>query len=133
MRKYSGQRAAILEELQALRTHPTAAELHSRVRQRMPNISLGTVYRNLALLCEEGEVQRISPGDGTDHYDAVTSPHDHFSCTGCGRLLDLDLSPLPDLDALAEQVCGGRVERHSLIFYGLCGSCTAERERTAPR
>ena len=123
MRKYSHQRSAILEELRAVSSHPTAAELYARVRLRVPKLSLGTVYRNLAQLAAEGEVLRLSTGDGTDRFDAVTQPHDHLSCTRCGRLYDLPPRPMPELERWAAEASGARITGRSLVFYGVCSCC----------
>ena len=81
--KYSKQREAIKEFLCTRKDHPTADNVYMEVRKEFPNISLGTVYRNLTLLAELGEIARINVGDGTDHFDPNTSLHYHFICKGC--------------------------------------------------
>ena len=78
--KHSKQRDSILEFLAARKDHPTADVVYMNVREQLPNISLGTVYRNLTLLSDLGEILRLRVGDGTDHFDADTSPHNHFVC-----------------------------------------------------
>ena len=79
-RKYSRQRELIKEFLMTRKDHPTADIIYQSVRKENPNISLGTVYRNLTLLCGDGEINRLNVGDGTDHFDADISPHYHFVC-----------------------------------------------------
>ena len=130
MKKYSHQREAIREALMSVKTHPTAAEIYDMVREHIPNISLGTVYRNLSMLAAEGEILRISTGEGTERYDATTASHCHFVCSQCGGVSDLDL-PSDDLDRMAEMASGSSVERHSLIFYGTCAECISERREPA--
>ena len=81
--KYSRQREAIKNFLMTRKDHPTADMVYSNIRQEFPNISLGTVYRNLTLLSDIGEIQRLHFSDGVDHFDADISPHYHFVCQNC--------------------------------------------------
>ena len=78
--KYSRQREVIKENLMHREDHPTADMVYMDVRETFPNISLGTVYRNLQLLTDLGEIQKLNIGDGVDHFDAKTFPHYHFIC-----------------------------------------------------
>ena len=90
MKNYSKQREAIITVLRDMKTHPTASAVHERVREIIPNISLGTVYRNLAALRETGEVLAISIGDGFDHFDGDNRPHVHLHCRECKEIVDVD-------------------------------------------
>ena len=90
MAKYSRQRECILKNLQSRRDHPTADMVYESVQVEEPNISLGTVYRNLSFLTENGQILKISTGIGPDHFDGFTEAHNHFVCRKCGRVLDLD-------------------------------------------
>ena len=81
--KYSRQRESIKVCLQGRKDHPTADMLYTDVRKEFPNISLGTVYRNLSLLSELGEIKRLTTGDGPDRFDGDTSTHHHFICRKC--------------------------------------------------
>ena len=85
--KYSRQRESIKACLMSRKDHPTADALYTSIREQFPNISLGTVYRNLNLLVELGEIRKLSCGDGTDHFDYDTSPHYHYVCRQCGRVM----------------------------------------------
>lgn len=87
--KYSRQREAIKSFLMTRKDHPTADVVYHSLRADFPNISLGTVYRNLTLLADLGEIARLRLGDGVDHFDADTSRHYHFICSECGSVLDL--------------------------------------------
>ena len=87
--KYSRQRESIKACLMGRKDHPTADALYTSIREQFPNISLGTVYRNLNLLVELGEIRKLSCGDGTDHFDYDTSPHYHYVCKKCGKIVDL--------------------------------------------
>ena len=123
-RRYSRQRETIYQAVLASRTHPTAEMIHEQLRAELPQLSLGTVYRNLRLLVEEGRLQEL---DGpTARFDGVTAPHTHLRCKRCGQVLDLDSLPYdPSLDRLA--AAGGAViESHTLVFTGLCPACAGK-------
>lgn len=121
--KYSRQRESIKACLMGRRDHPTADALYTSIREQFPNISLGTVYRNLNLLVELGEIRKFSCGDGTDHFDYDTSPHYHYVCRKCGRILDLPMAAEPALEDKARAYLDGTVEEHTVFFYGTCGEC----------
>ena len=122
--KRSRQREAIVTFLKTRKDHPTADVVYQEIRATIPNISLGTVYRNLALLSERGEILRL-PCDGKmDHFDADTRPHYHFICNQCGCVKDMDLPYSDDMDQLANQQFDGVITRHSLLFEGLCKDCS---------
>lgn len=126
--KYSRQRESIIECLRSRNDHPTADMIYMAVRETYPKISLGTVYRNLSLLVEQGKISRLSCGEGWDRYDAITSPHYHFHCTKCGKVSDLELSPMDHIDVLAGHGFDGRIEGHFAYFYGVCEQCLKENE-----
>lgn len=117
---YSRQREAILEELRSRKDHPTAEMIYTAVKVRYPRVSLGTVYRNLSLLYDKGEILKVSHGEGGEHYDGFTHPHNHFVCCRCGRVLDVESK---DEVKEPESKDIGTVESHSVIFYGLCKNC----------
>ena len=99
--KHSRQREMIKAFLKSRKDHPTADIVYMNVRQQNPNISLGTVYRNLTLLADMGEIRRLRVGDGVDHFDADTSPHYHFVCTECGAVIDLEMDSIEGITELA--------------------------------
>ena len=121
--KHSKQRDMIKEFLMTRKDHPTADTVYMNVRQQNPNISLGTVYRNLTLLADIGEIARLRLGDGVDHFDADTSPHDHFVCTHCGSVIDLEMDPLTGISEQAAAHFNGTIEGHVTYFYGTCSHC----------
>ena len=88
--KYSRQRESIKDNLMHRTDHPTADMVYSDIRKVYPNISLGTVYRNLALLSDLGEIQKLTTSDGAVRFDGNTAPHNHFTCRKCGSVLDLE-------------------------------------------
>ena len=119
--KHSRQRDCIKEFLMTRKDHPTADMVYAHVREEFPHISLGTVYRNLSLLSEIGEIQKITC-NGPDRFDANAMPHYHFTCNQCKRVLDLELSEGLNVNALPKGF-GGKITGHELMFYGLCESC----------
>ena len=124
--KYSRQRASIKEYLDHTTEHPTADTVYLHVRKEFPRISLGTVYRNLSLLEEIGEIIKISTGVGPDHYDYNTAPHYHFICRGCGRVMDIDLDFADELMTQVQESTDLAIESCSVSFTGLCPDCKNE-------
>ncbi len=124
--KYSRQRAAILSFLRSRRDHPTAELVYSNVKEEFPNISLGTVYRNLNQLAEAGLIAKHSFGGvGIDHFDYNTSPHYHFVCSCCSAVIDLpvDHRVFSAIDAEAARNFDGLIQEHRLYFCGVCKDC----------
>ena len=123
--KYSRQRESIKNYLMATKEHPTADGVYMNVKQEFPNISLGTVYRNLNLLTDIGEAIKISTPNGGDRFDGKLEPHNHFLCTKCGRLLDLelDMQSIDEVNRLAAENFDGVITSSSTLFYGECSDC----------
>ncbi|MCQ2386465.1 MAG: transcriptional repressor [Clostridia bacterium] len=115
------QRQAILVFLRASRRHYTAAEVYEGVKQVIPNISLGTVYRNLGRLTEEGMILEIETEKQVSLYDGYTGEHAHFFCEVCGKTSDLDMPALPALYQ------GFRVCRKKISFFGVCPDCQRKK------
>ncbi|MEA5051399.1 MAG: transcriptional repressor [Oscillospiraceae bacterium] len=122
-RKHSFKRDEILRVLRSTKRHPDAAWVYEQLRPVIPDLSLGTVYRNLALFKREGEILSVGVFDGIEHFDADTSPHAHFVCRRCGAILDLPALTDGALDAEASRLTGGTAQRHEIVFYGLCADC----------
>lgn len=121
--KYSRQREIIKDFLMTRHDHPTADVVYMNVRQIYPNISLGTVYRNLTLLADIGEIRRLRVGDGVDHFDADTSSHYHFICNQCGAVIDLDMENIDGIRDIANRNFDGCVQGYIAYFYGICPDC----------
>ena len=123
--KYSRQRESIKHFLAETKDHPTADAVYLHLKKEFPNISLGTVYRNLNLLTDIGEAVTIATPDGGDRFDGRVEPHNHFLCKKCGRLLDLDLDmrSLEEVNQLAAENFDGIIESSSTLFYGECSDC----------
>ena len=123
--KYSRQRESIKDFLVKRTDHPTADVIYENIRMQYPNISLGTVYRNLNLLTEIGEAIKIPTPNGGDRFDGRVEPHNHFLCTKCGRLLDLelDMKNIEEVNQMAGTNFDGIIQSSSILFYGECGDC----------
>jgi Fur family ferric uptake transcriptional regulator len=117
------QRQVILDELNKLKSHPTAGELCQIVRQRLPRISLGTVYRNLEILSREGLIQKLEVGGNEMRFDGATKNHYHLRCQSCGRVDDVAMEVLPDLERRVDSYLGYEVTGHRLEFTGVCPEC----------
>lgn len=121
--KYSRQREAIKNFLVNRCDHPTADTIYTCLREEYPNISLGTVYRNLALLTEIGEIARISTGLGPERYDGTVTQHQHFICTQCGRVHDILFDGIDTMIGEAMKSCPGHIDSCTANFYGTCNEC----------
>jgi len=116
-------RRAILEELRARHSHPTAEEVHRRVRARLPRISLATVYRSLDYLERHGLVDTVRDTEGRRRYDAAGDEHCHIQCEVCGRVADVRLTDKNCIELLVEESGGYEVTGHRLSFRGRCPEC----------
>lgn len=121
--KYSRQRESIINFLASRKDHPTADTIYKYLREEQPNLSLGTVYRNLSLLTELGEISKLSYGIGPDHFDGNTVPHLHFVCEKCGAVSDFETCVIPDIMSAASENFDGYIAGYSLHFYGRCPLC----------
>lgn len=121
-KRYSRQRERIYQSLMDSDQHPTAEMIYRQLKPENPGLSLGTVYRNLSLLADEGIITRMP--FPVERYDAHTEPHPHFRCRRCGGVYDLrGLDYDPKLGREAATAAGYQVERHDLVFTGLCAHC----------
>lgn len=115
--RYSPQREAVYQVVRATKCHPDANYVYENVRKTMPNISLGTVYRNLAELCQSGRLIKVSVEGSAERFDACVTPHVHFVCSCCGAVTDLD----DDCITLTHNVQGA--DHYQITFYGECENC----------
>ena len=118
------QRRTILKELRKDYTHPSADQIYDKVRQTIPRISLGTVYRNLEVLCRLGEIQKLKLGQTQKRFDGNSDFHYHMRCLDCNRLDDAPLAPLKSIEDEAGAVTDYIVLGHRLEFVGLCPQCS---------
>ncbi len=122
--RYSKKREAILEAIRSTDCHPSAEWVYRRLKSVHPDLSLGTVYRNLVFFQERGDVRCVGVVRGQERFDAITTPHSHFVCERCGAVIDLEGVCLDrDVPRAVSEQYGLTVDRHELIFYGACKNC----------
>ena len=127
---HSKQREALLRVLQGTTSHPTADWLYTELRREFPNISLGTVYRNLALFKEQGLIISVGTVKGVERFDGNPDFHVHFICTECGCVQDLGWMPdLPSLQGSAAEESGSQVQGCQLTFTGICRECLQNQNK----
>ena len=122
--KHFRKRDAILSCLHQTTVHPSAEWVHAKLKPEYPDLSLGTVYRNLALFKEQGLITSLGTVNGVERFDGNTEPHVHFICTGCDAVLDLPEVQVPQsLSNHVEQHAGCHVSSCQLTFTGKCNQC----------
>lgn len=117
------QRQVVLEAVQQLKNHPTAEEVYAEARKRVAGMSLRTVYRNLNLLAERGEIRKVCIPSGADRFDFTLSPHHHIRCRACGRVSDVAMPAAEHLERRIRDSAGYSVEGYDIVFTGLCPDC----------
>ncbi len=122
--RYSKQREAILLELQNRTDHPTADQVYYTLKQKHPELSLGTVYRNLGFLADNGDILKLDVGDGTYHYDGIITPHVHFVCSSCHSIYDIHIQ-----EDIYKQIANSiehQTEKINITIEGQCVKCIAK-------
>ena len=121
--KRSRQRERIYELLQSTGIHPTADWIYNQLNDEFPSLSMGTVYRNLNILIEQGLINKIDFGSTFDRFEANTEPHYHFICEACGSIADLKLPIDESLNDRVRSRSGYTPRYHRIEFFGTCGEC----------
>lgn len=122
-RRMTKQRRHILEVLRSTTSHPTADWIYDQVRENLPNISLGTVYRNLKVLQEMGEIMELNYGSSYSRYDGNPNNHYHLSCEKCHGVFDIHLDIKHELNHKIQEQTNYIIKNHRCEFYGLCQDC----------
>lgn len=124
VRRNSKKRQAVYDAIKGTEKHPSAEQIYELLKPKIPDLSLGTVYRNIGVLLDEGLIISVGEVDGEERFDARTQSHAHFICSKCGAVIDLfsDEIEVPDYD-IVEKSLGGKVDYHSLSFTGVCKNC----------
>lgn len=129
--KQYSKRSAILACLQSTKAHPSAETVHRMLAQQRSDISLATVYRNLALFKQQGLIQSLGTVGGVERFDYNTAPHVHFICSCCQAVIDLPQCRVPEqMTASVAKAIGGQVQQCQLSFTGLCQSCCHTKNGT---
>ena len=120
----SRKRQAILQALCSTTVHPTAEWVYQTVKPQYPDLSLGTVYRNISKFKEEGIINSVGVVNGQERFDGNTEQHSHFICNNCGAVLDISEQNLSqDVDRAIADRYGLQVVSHELVFRGVCKKC----------
>ena len=125
------QRRAILEELRATHSHPSADEVFERGRRDLPRISLATVYRNLEVLSQSGMVLKLDLCGAQRRFDGTTDEHYHVRCVVCERVGDVFIDTPSNLEAASQQASGFEITGHWLEFSGICPGCSKKKSGNA--
>lgn len=128
MYRQSRQRNMIMDLLRSTDTHPTADWIYNQLKRKFPPLSLGTVYRNLSILAEQGLVQKIASGSTFDRFEGNTAPHYHLICEKCGKVEDFKMDSYREINEKANQLTRFKVKRHRIDFFGICPVCSKKEK-----
>jgi Fur family peroxide stress response transcriptional regulator len=127
--KRSKQRERVLELLGQTASHPTADWLYQKLKKEFPNLSLGTVYRNLNILAEQKLIQKLPFGSTHDKYEVIKCPHYHLVCENCGSVQDFNMPHYTEINQQAQKMIGFRISRHRIDFFGICQTCQSKSKK----
>lgn len=125
-KKHSYKRDVIFKTLQNTDSHPTAEWIYRHVKEEIPDISLGTVYRNLSEFKAEGKIRSVGVVNGQERFDARMDPHSHFICENCGAVLDMGPVEGSAVCGRLENETGVRITAVEILYKGLCANCVPE-------
>lgn len=127
--KYSKQREIIENAVKFNKIHPTADDIYAILKPDNPNLSLGTVYRNLNSLADSGNILKLSMPDGKSRYDGDISEHSHAICEVCGNIFDADMIETADMDKIVSNKLNMVITSHQFVFYGVCNKCNENKRK----
>lgn len=127
-RRNTIQKALILRAVCELKRHLTSDEVYEFVKKDHPSIGKGTVYRNLAILTEEGAIRKVEVPDGSDRFDFTLKNHYHVRCVKCGEVFDVDMDEIPDLQKKIHDTHGMEFLTYDIFFKGICPECRAQEK-----
>ena len=118
------QKALTLDAVREMQNHPTADQVYAYVAEKYPEISRATIYRNLNQLSEQREILRFKNPYGADHFDHILTPHYHFVCRDCGKIINVEIDiDREELVKMCQEKIGGKVAEHLIVFEGVCKDC----------
>ena len=127
-RKHSRKREAVLEKIRGTTSHPSAVWVYEELRKEIPDLSLGTVYRNISVFKEEGLIVSVGVVNGQERFDGNITEHTHFVCLTCGDVLDVDAALDEALNEKVKTENGVEISARQLTFYGRCNNCKSRSE-----
>jgi len=131
--RLTNQKKAILDYLRSTSVHPDAYEVYNVVKKKLPQISLATVYRNLDTMAEKGLIKEIRLKHDRSNYDGMDYRHNHFQCTKCDRVFNIDGDVLLNFEKISESEVVGLVEDYSVMLSGICVNCKKPGSRNSKR
>lgn len=130
-KRITAQRLIVLEAVKELQSHVSADEVYDAVIKKYPNISRATVYRNLHLLCELGEIHKVPMPSGADRFGLLSHKHYHARCEQCGGVFDVAMEVMLDLEKQIRDSYGFEITGHDILFKGRCPQCvSAARQKS---
>jgi Fur family peroxide stress response transcriptional regulator len=127
-RKHSDKRDAILRVIQSTESHPGAQWVYDRLKPLIPDLSLGTVYRNINVFRDEGAVVSVGVVQGEERFDGRVEPHPHFVCENCGAVIDLAWDvQLEHTAGISIEIQNCTIDKRKTQFYGICKACSESR------
>lgn len=129
----SQQRERILKILKETKSHPTADWIYMRLKEEIPELSLGTVYRNLKVLMDQGLIQKLPFGSTFDRFEAKIAPHYHLVCEKCGLVEDFEMPQYAAINSQAEKMSEFKISRYRIDFFGICGKCRKDNKQSTQR
>lgn len=129
VRRNTIQRSLVLETVNRLGCHATADEIYAEISREHPTISRATVYRNLKLLAEMGEIRRLKIPGSADRFDHIYEKHCHVKCESCGRVFDVDMDFVTGLESEIRDSRGFDFTGYDIIFHGICPECKSKMNR----
>ena len=130
-RRNTIQKELVLNAVLQMRRHVTADEVYETVCREHPNIGKGTVYRNLGILAEEGKIRKVEIPNGPDRFDFTLERHYHVRCVECGRVFDVEMDAIEDLDERVRDKHGFEFLDYDILFKGICPDCRAKAAESA--
>ncbi|MGN1347133.1 MAG: Fur family transcriptional regulator [Eubacteriales bacterium] len=127
IRRNTIQRSIVLETVNKLHSHATADEIYDEIKKEHPTISRATVYRNLKLLSDMGEIRRLEIPGSADRFDHITGNHCHVRCEKCGRVFDVDMEFVSGLESGIRDAHGFDFTGYDILFHGVCPECKEEQ------
>ena len=123
------QRQLVIAAVRTLENHPTAEEVYNCIVTEYPDISKGTVYRNLNSLVETGLLNKVAVPSGADRFDHILTRHYHIECTNCGAFSNVDTEYLEDIDVKIANSTKYEMDNHNIVFRGICPRCQETLKR----